>query len=69
MAAELGESALELWAALRTLSERRRTAMVLRYWVDLPVNEIADAMDCRPGTVSSLLHRGLADLRKELADD
>ncbi len=35
--------------------------MVLRYWVDLPVTEIADAMDCRPGTVSSLLHRGLAD--------
>jgi RNA polymerase sigma factor (sigma-70 family) len=69
MAAELGESALELWAALRTLSERRRTAIVLRYWVDLPVTEIADAMDCRPGTVSSLLHRGLADLRKELADD
>ena len=69
IAAELGESALELWAALRTLSERRRTAMVLRYWVDLPVNEIAAAMDCRPGTVSSLLHRGLADLRKELADD
>ncbi|MFA9565825.1 MAG: sigma factor [Acidimicrobiales bacterium] len=36
IAAELGESALELWAALRTLSERRRTAMVLRYWADLP---------------------------------
>ena len=69
MATELGESALELWAALRTLSERRRTALVLRYWVDLPVNEIARVMDCRPGTVSSLLHRGLADLRKELADD
>ena len=69
MYAELGESALELWAALRTLSERRRTAMLLRYWVDLPVNEIAQVMDCRPGTVSSLLHRGLADLRKELADD
>lgn len=69
MAAELGESALDLWAALRTLSERRRTAMVLRHWVDLPVIEIAEVMGCRPGTVSSWLHRGLADLREELADD
>jgi DNA-directed RNA polymerase specialized sigma24 family protein len=48
---------------------RRRAALVLRYYEDLPVGEIARLLDCQPGTVSSLLHRGLADLRKVLDHD
>ncbi len=67
--ASLDTRHIEIWSALRRLSERRRTALVLRFYGDLSTAEIAEAMDCRPGTVSSLLHRGLADLRKELADD
>jgi RNA polymerase sigma factor (sigma-70 family) len=59
----------ELWAVLARLPARRRAAVVLRYYEDLPVNEIARLLDCRPSTVSSLLHRGLADLRKVLADE
>ena len=59
----------ELWHTLAGLSERRRAALVLRYYEDLPVAEIAVLLGCRPGTVSSLLHRGLADLRKVLSDD
>ena len=59
----------ELWAVLARLPARRRAALVLRYYEDLPVTEIARLLDCRPGTVSSLLHRGLADLRKVLAPD
>jgi len=58
----------ELWAVLARLSTRRRAALVLRYYEDLPVTEIAELLNCRPGTVSSLLHRGLADLRKVLDD-
>jgi RNA polymerase sigma factor (sigma-70 family) len=59
----------ELWAVLTTLPERRRAALVLRYYEDLTIDEIARLLDCRPGTVSSLLHRGLADLRKVLGHD
>ena len=59
----------ELWAVLATLPERRRAALVLRYYEDLAIDEIARLLDCRPGTVSSLLHRGLADLRKVLGHD
>jgi RNA polymerase sigma factor (sigma-70 family) len=69
VADRIDESAVELWDALRRLPERRRVAVVLRYWGDLSTDEIAEAMDCRPGTVSSLLHRGLDSLRKELTDD
>jgi RNA polymerase sigma factor (sigma-70 family) len=54
---------VELQDALRTLNERQRTAIVLRYLCDLPDAEIADLIGCRVGTVRTLIHRGLAELR------
>ena len=59
----------ELGDALARLRERQRAAIVLRYWEDLPEVEIAALLGCRPGTVKSLLSRGLAALRDELGDD
>lgn len=56
----------ELWTVLMRLPAKRRAALVLRFYEDLPVSEVARILDCRPGTVSSLVHRGLADLRKVL---
>jgi RNA polymerase sigma factor (sigma-70 family) len=56
----------EVWNVLARLPERRRAALVLRYYEDLPIDEIARLLDCRPGTVSSLLHRGLAELEEVL---
>jgi RNA polymerase sigma factor (sigma-70 family) len=61
------EHLIELRDALHVLGERERAAIVLRYLVDLPDDEIATALDCRPATVRSLVHRALAKLRKELA--
>jgi RNA polymerase sigma factor (sigma-70 family) len=54
--------------ALGDLQPKRRAAIVLRYYLDLPEAEIAEVLDVRPGTVKSLLHRGLADLRSALSD-
>ena len=54
-----------LWQLLGTLSDRQRTALVLRYFHDLPDEEIAQHLDCRVGTVRSLISRGLAGLREE----
>ena len=51
---------------LLTLPVRQRAALVLRFWSGLSEAEIAEALDVRPGTVKSLVHRGLAALRKEL---
>ncbi|MCY4067535.1 MAG: SigE family RNA polymerase sigma factor [Acidimicrobiaceae bacterium] len=50
--------------ALGKLDERRRTALVLRFYGDMSQAEIAEAMRIRQGTVKSLISRGLADLRQ-----
>jgi RNA polymerase sigma-70 factor (sigma-E family) len=54
----------ELGDALASLPPKRRAAIVLRYYNGLPEREIAAALGVRPGTVKSLLHRGLAQLRE-----
>ncbi len=56
----------ELWDALSRLDERRRQAVVLRFYLDLPDDEIAQLLRCRPGTVRTLIHRALRDLRREM---
>jgi RNA polymerase sigma factor (sigma-70 family) len=54
----------ETWDLLRRLPARQRAALVLRFYEDLPEAEIARLLGCRPGTVKSLLHRGLARVRE-----
>lgn len=49
---------------LRTLSPRQRTAIVLRYYCDLPLAEVAALMACRVGTVTVLIRRALGKARK-----
>jgi RNA polymerase sigma-70 factor (sigma-E family) len=61
-----GGDASAVRGALAGLTARQRAAVFLRYYLDLPEHEIADALGCRPGTVKSLLHRGLAAIRDEL---
>jgi RNA polymerase sigma factor (sigma-70 family) len=49
--------------ALAALKPRQRVALALRYVHDLSDAEIAEALDCRPGTVHALLSRGRSALR------
>jgi RNA polymerase sigma factor (sigma-70 family) len=63
---ELPVHLIELREALRALTERQRVVVVLRYFVDLPDEDIAAILDCRLSTVRSLTRRALAVLRKEL---
>ena len=58
-----GADADYLADALAEVGERRRQALVLRYYGDRTIEEIAKAMDIPTGTAKSLIHRGLADLR------
>ena len=55
--------------ALAGVSARQREVLVLRFWMDLPLAAIADAMGVRIGTVKSQISRGLdvvgAALREE----
>lgn len=52
--------------ALLTLPAKQRSAVVLRYYLDLPEAEVAAAMHCPTGSVKSLTSRGLQALRAQL---
>ena len=67
-AAILREDHREVIAALAGLPSRRREAIVLRYWLDLPEREIAAAMGVSAGTVKSHVSRGMAALALALGD-
>jgi RNA polymerase sigma-70 factor (ECF subfamily) len=54
-------------AALRTLPQHYRVAVVLGDVVGLSYAEMAQRMGCPLGTVMSRLHRGRALLRQRLA--
>jgi RNA polymerase sigma-70 factor (ECF subfamily) len=55
--------------AIATLPPRQRQAVVLRYLVDLPIADVAEAMNCAEGTVKAALHHALKAMRVELEDD
>ncbi len=59
---------IALRAALLGLPKRRRAVLVLRFWADLSVDQVAEILECPPGTVKSLTARGLQDLRARLGD-
>ena len=54
----------ELFDALAALPYRQRAAIVLQYYEGLSQAEIAGVLACREGTVASLVHRGLEQLRR-----
>jgi RNA polymerase sigma-70 factor (sigma-E family) len=55
--------AVAVRAAIAALPPRRRTAMVLRYYLDLSVADTAEVMSCSPGTVKALCAQATAVLR------
>jgi RNA polymerase sigma-70 factor (ECF subfamily) len=60
-------SRLELSAALRELKPHLRLALLLKYVEGMSYEEIARALDCRPGTIASRLNRGHKALASRLA--
>jgi RNA polymerase sigma-70 factor (sigma-E family) len=58
----------QIWAGLRLLPQRQRAALVLRFFEDLSDEQTAAALGCRVGTVRSLISRGLATLRGQMAE-
>lgn len=64
--AELDADAIAVREVLGALPERQREVLVLRFYADLKIHDIAIELDIPAGTVKSLIHRGLARLQEEL---
>jgi RNA polymerase sigma-70 factor (sigma-E family) len=58
-----------LWDLVTQLPPRQRAAVVLRHYEGLSEAEVARALGCSVGTVKSGTSRGLATLRRHLAED
>jgi len=71
----VGESAeedLRHWAiadAVAALGAGKRVVVVLHYWLDLPIEEIAGVLGLPVGTVASRLGRAKTELRAVLEED
>lgn len=59
----------DLHRALSKLDIERRAVVVCRYFLGMTEDEIAIALDIRPGTVKSRLHRALRQLESTLGQD
>ena len=47
----------------------QRAVMVLHFYLDLPLTDVADILDIPVGTAKSRLHRGLESLRTAMVAD
>lgn len=61
-----GAQSMAVRDAVAALPERKRRALILRYFADLSVEETAEVMNTPPNTVKSLTRRAIADLRAVL---
>jgi RNA polymerase sigma-70 factor (ECF subfamily) len=64
--AEQNEEAVRMSAALETLPEPQREVLILHYWEDWTVPQIAQHLERSTASVAGLLHRGLKELRRQL---
>jgi RNA polymerase sigma factor (sigma-70 family) len=56
------DDSAQVTAALRLLTHRQREVIVLRYYADLDVAEIAETLRITPGAVRAVINRALAIL-------
>ena len=60
------ETRMVVLGALATLPPRARAVVVLRFWEDLSVEQVAAVLGCSPGNVKSQTARALGKLRAVL---
>ncbi len=60
------EPSTDLETAIAGLPDDLRTVLVLRYYLEWPIADVAEALDLSPGTVKSRTHRALTECRRLL---
>jgi len=68
-AAEARESLRSVAEAVGALDPQKRIVIVLRYWLDFSVEEIAGVLGVPVGTVASRLSRALTQLRTAIEEE
>jgi len=68
VAAEKQQAQL-LWQAVRRLPQHDQDVIYLRYFLELPIEQAAEALAIPPGTVKSRLHRALRRLEEVIEND
>jgi RNA polymerase sigma-70 factor (sigma-E family) len=59
----------QMWQLLRGLPRAQRAVLVLRFYCDLPDDEIAALLKCGESTVRSQASRALARMRQKLTEE
>lgn len=62
----LGGRQEQMWASVCSLPARQRAAVVLRYYEDLTVADVAAVLGCPAGTAASLVSRAVRSLRNDI---
>lgn len=52
------EDKIDLYDAIDKLDEKYKTPIILQYFQDMPINEIAKVLECNENTVKTYLRRG-----------
>ncbi|MFB4169054.1 sigma-70 family RNA polymerase sigma factor [Virgibacillus sp. JSM 102003] len=63
------ENHIDLVDAIDCLDETYKTVIILRYYKDFTIKQIAEVLNCPEGTVKTNLHRATNQLRSNLRED
>lgn len=63
------EEKIDLIGAINRLKEPYKTVIILRYYKDFAIKQIAETLNCPEGTVKTNLHRGIGELKFDLKED
>lgn len=64
--ARQSDARLDIWAAVRSLPDRQRSCVVLRYLEDMSDAEVARVLGCSVGSVKTHMHRARLSLSRIL---
>lgn len=62
------DETIDLHAAMGKLDENQKTVIILKYFEDLTITQVAEVMERPVGTVKTYLHGALKNLRLELRE-